>query len=161
MMTRPALGGAEIQQGKVLNTEHWAFNFLVRRGAVRELYDGLDISVVSYRLEPVGSFEVELDWVDGLATLLLCDDPAEWPGAGIMSRDGRPVRRTFTRALDMAEIPMTDLRRRCRDVPAEWGTARMVCLLEATARTLREHVDEIVDSWSAIFPSTSMALLRA
>jgi len=139
-----------VHQGRILNAERWAFDFLVRRGARREVFDGLELTVVAYSLGD-SSFEIELDWTDLLTTVMVCNDADEWPGGGIMSRNGRPVRRMLTRAFALADIPTDALRARCRAVDANWGEDRMIGMLKAEARTLEEHVDTLLGSWDHIF----------
>ncbi len=139
-----------VHQGRILNAEHWAFGFLVRRGARREVFDGLEMTVVAYQFGD-RSIEVELDWTDLLTTVMVCDDADEWPGGGVMRRNGRVVRRMLTRAFALAEIPADGLRERCRAVDAKYGEERMIGMLKAEAASLEEHVDRLLGNWEYIF----------
>ena len=127
-----------------------AFQFLERRGATIQAEDRPDRTILAYVENPL-TYEVELDWREGAAFLLVAQTVnGDRPG-GYYTDEGRRVRVHLLEALRKAGVSSPENERCLEAVTALSGREAMISQLTTLSSLLQNELGALTENSKRIF----------
>lgn len=139
-------------RAEVLADARKGFRFLVDEAGCRlTMIDGGWQTVLAYVGDPI-TFEVELDWREGAAFLLVCRTVDGQRPPGYYSHHGRRMRVHFVETLDPTRADDQTAASELRGLAGSSGPAAMRAQLRLFASALRPRIDRLRSSFTNLFP---------
>ena len=136
-------------QSEILATSRTAFDYLEAMGANRSVVEEPAFTTVVYAFPKV-FFELELDWTEEAAFLLVSRGP-RLAGRGYYADHGKVIRRHLVDALGRADLLTDDDRGRLRSSTRMSGPDAMMAQLKTYSLTLRRTVTELLVRYERVF----------
>lgn len=148
-MTRP---DTQLSRDHIVALAREEFRFLESdRGLRFEAENRSDRTVLAYVGEQA-TFEVEMDWRERAAFLLVCRTVAGGRPPGYYAHDGRRVRVHLVQALELAGVSDPQATADLRSATRRSGSAAMESQLRLSASTLRGSIDDLLAGARVLFP---------
>jgi hypothetical protein len=138
------------QRSQVLSTARTLFNFLEEGGASVEVEHRGDKTIIAYVGDPA-TIEVELDWLESAAFLLVGRTVAGHRPPGYYLSKGKRVRVHLIEALRKAGLLEPPMEKRLKDVMRGSGEGAMLVQLEVLASELRNNLEPLLGRIAAVF----------
>ena len=128
-----------------------AFGFLIDVGYRLEVTDEASATTLAYVGDPL-TFEVELDWLDRIAALLVCRTVDGRPPPGYYLHEGRLMRVHLLEALEFGPGADRSAASELRHVLGSDGPDAMTAQVSGYASVLRAVIDGLPSYADRIFP---------
>jgi hypothetical protein len=138
------------ERDRVVSAARGLFAFLEERGASVEEEESSDMTVIAY-IDDQATFEVELDWLEGAAFLLVARTIAGHRPPGYYVSEGRRVRVHLIEALRKAGLLDAPMERRLKDVMKDSGEDGMSSQLKVLAAELRNNLEQLLGRIAVVF----------
>lgn len=136
--------------GGIVSTARNLFSFLEEHGASVEMEHRGDRTVIAYINDPA-TFEVELDWLERAAFVLVGRTVEGHRPPGYYVSEGKRVRVQLIEALRKAGLLNPSMERRLKDVMHASGEDGMRTQLKVFATELRNHLESLLGRIAVVF----------